>query len=400
MDMARPVSGYPAEQLVAKLAQARGQLRALIGCLPAGGWLGPRAEQLNPPLWEVGHIVWFQERWCLRARPDGRYAASLLAGADALYDSSAVAHDSRWNLPLPDPARVADYADEVTAAVTARLRNAFHDELAYFAELSLYHELMHIEAWWMAFQNLGYAPPASPEVTGDLPAQPERLAFAGGEGALGSEPHAGFVFDNEKWRHAVALPAFDIDASPVSEAVFAAFVDAGGYARRAGWSAAGLAWRAASGATHPAYWRQENGEWRVRRFAHWTPLLPAAPMLHVNRFEAAACAAWLGRQLPTAAQWLRATQQPEFRWGMGWEWMRDPFAPYPGFSADPYREYSQPWFHTHGELRGGGPVTDPQLKRPGFRNFYLPHRRDPFAGFRTASPTGGYGKNNSSRSFR
>jgi EgtB-related family protein len=115
------------------------------------------------------------------------------------------------------------------------------------------------------------------------------------------------------------------------------------------------------------------------------PLDPDAPMLHLNRFEAEACAAWLGRRLPTAAQWLRATEMPEFLWGKVWEWLRDPFAPYPGFSPDPYQDYSQPWFHTHGELRGGGPLTDPHLMRPGFRNFYLPHRRDPFAGFRTAS---------------
>jgi EgtB-related family protein len=109
-------------------------------------------------------------------------------------------------------------------------------------------------------------------------------------------------------------------------------------------------------------------------------------MLHVNRFEAEAFAAWRGRQLPTAAQWLRATAHPAFRWGMAWEWLRDPFAPYPGFAPDPYHDYSEPWFHTHGELRGGGPVTDASLKRPGFRNFYLPERRDPFAGFRTVIP--------------
>ena len=94
----------------------------------------------------------------------------------------------------------------------------------------------------------------------------------------------------------------------------------------------------------------------------------------------------MGRRLPTAEQWLRATQQSNFHWGAGWEWMRNTFAPYPGFSADPYQDYSQPWFHSHTELRGGGPFTDPLLTRPGFRNFYLPHRRDPFAGFRTVSP--------------
>ena len=384
MNRTRPVSACTADQLIGRLAQARGRLRALIDCLPAGGLLGPRAEHLNPPLWEYGHIVWFQERWCLRARPDGGFAASLLAGADALYDSSSVAHDTRWDLPLPEPAAVDDYAAGVAEAVAARLRNAFTHELAYFAELSLYHELMHIEAWWMAFQNLGYAPPGRPDAAA-LP-RGRRLAFAAGEVVLGSGADEGFIFDNEKWRHTVAVPAFDIDASPVSEAAFAEFVDVGGYQRRDEWSDEGWAWREASGARHPLYWRQLNGDWQARRFDRWMPLSADAPMLHVNRYEAEACAAWMGRHLPTAAQWLRAAARPEFQRGMGWDWLRDAFAPYPGFSPDPYQEYSRPWFHTHAELRGGGPVTDPALKRPGFRNFYLPHRRDPFAGFRTVGP--------------
>lgn len=386
MNRTHPISGYTAEQLIDKLTQARGQLRALIDCLPADGWLGPRAGHLNPPLWEYGHIVWFQERWCLRARPDGSFAASLLDGADALYDSSRVAHDSRWDLPLPSPAEVDDYAGRVAQAVAARLRDALTDELAYFAELSLYHELMHIEAWWMAFQALGYAPPPCPAVAGDLPDPPERLRFAADAVELGSGPDEGFIFDNEKWRHAIPVGAFDIDATPVSQGVYLAFVEAGGYQRSAGWSQAGWAWRGASDADHPVYWRKQNGAWQVRRFDRWMRLIPAAPMLHLNLYEAEACAAWLGRRLPDAAQWLCATALPAFRWGTGWEWLRDPFAPYPGFSPDPYRDYSQPWFHTHQELRGGGPFTDPHLKRTGFRNFYQPQRRDPFSGFRTASP--------------
>jgi iron(II)-dependent oxidoreductase len=384
MNPPRPVSAYNADQFIDRLAQARTRLRALIDCLPTGGWLGPRAEHLNPPLWEYGHIVWFQERWCLRARPDGSFAPSLLAGADALYDSSSVPHDTRWDLPLLEPAAINDYATRVDEAVATRLRSGLSNELAYFAELSLYHELMHIEAWWMAFQDMGYAPPRWPEIACDPSAL--RLAFAEGEVALGSEPDAGFIFDNEKWRHAMSVPAFDIDANPVSETAFAEFVEAGGYQRKAGWSDEGWAWRQATGAYHPVYWRQGNGGWQVRRFDRWLPLNSDSPMLHVNRYEAEACAAWMGRQLPTAAQWLRAAVHPDFRWGHAWEWLRDPFAPYPGFAPDPYREYSQPWFFTHGELRGGGPVTDVSFKRPGFRNFYLPHRRDPFAGFRTASP--------------
>jgi iron(II)-dependent oxidoreductase len=385
MDMAYPVSGFTAQQLVDKLAQARGQLRALIDALPADGWLGPRAEHLNPPLWELGHIVWFQERWCLRARPDGSFTDSMLPGADELYDSSTVPHDTRWDLPLLAPAAVDEYAARVTAAVTMRLRNEPGNALAYFAELCLYHELMHIEAWWMAFQNLGYVPPVRPAVHDAQPARQDRLVVAESDVAMGSRPDAGFVFDNEKWHHVIQVPAFDIDLRPVSETRFAEFVDAGGYQNESWWSQSGWSWRQTRAAEHPLYWKMINGSWQVRHFSAWTPLIADAPMLHVNRYEAEACAAWLGRRLPTAGQWLRATRQADFSWGTGWEWLRDPFAPYPGFAADPYRDYSQPWFLTHGELRGGGPFTDPHLRRSSFRNFYLPHRRDPFAGFRTVS---------------
>ncbi|MDP2056134.1 MAG: SUMF1/EgtB/PvdO family nonheme iron enzyme, partial [Thiobacillus sp.] len=264
MNRTRLVSAYTADQLIDRLAQTRSRLRALIDYLPAGGWLGPRADHLNPPLWEYGHIVWFQERWCLRARPDGSFAASLLARADALYDSSSVPHDTRWDLLLLEPAAVDDYATRVAEAVAVRLHSGSSDDLAYFVELSLYHELMHIEAWWMAFQNLGYAPPTWPEIACDLSTQ--RLAFAEGEVELGSGPDDGFIFDNEKWRHAVRVPAFDINASPVSETAFSEFVDAGGYQRRAGWSDDGWAWRTVSGARHPVYWRQQSGAWQVRRF--------------------------------------------------------------------------------------------------------------------------------------
>jgi iron(II)-dependent oxidoreductase len=68
-----------------------------------------------------------------------------------------------------------------------------------------------------------------------------------------------------------------------------------------------------------------------------------------------------------------------------WEWTATPFVPYPGFGADPYREYSEPWFHTHQVLRGGSFATRTRLAHNRFRNFYLPDRRDVFAGLRTCA---------------
>ena len=384
MNRPRPVTGFTAEQLIERLAQARARLLELIGCLPADGWLGPRAEHLNPPLWEYGHIVWFQERWCLREQPGALPKPSMLDTADSLYDSALVPHDTRWDLPLLTRPAIDTYATRVGNAVAARLHLGLDDDIEYFAELCLYHELMHIEAWWMAFQYLGYAPPSRPD--GGVGLSGQRLNFSAGTVSMGSGPDEGFVFDNEKWRHPVAVPAFDIDASPLGEMAFAEFVDAGGYLDRTLWSEAGWAWRTSAAIRHPLYWRQQGDGWQVRCFDRWLPLGTDRPMLHVNRYEAEACAAWMGRRLPMAEQWVLAAAQPDFRWGMAWEWLRTPFGPYPGFTPDPYQAYSQPWFHTHWELRGGGPHTDPLLRRPGFRNFYMPYRRDPFAGFRTVSP--------------
>jgi iron(II)-dependent oxidoreductase len=71
--------------------------------------------------------------------------------------------------------------------------------------------------------------------------------------------------------------------------------------------------------------------------------------------------------------------------GNVWEWTASDFLPYPGFVADPYRDYSAPWFGTHKVLRGGCFATRARLLRNTWRNFYMPDRRDVFAGFRTCA---------------
>jgi iron(II)-dependent oxidoreductase len=71
--------------------------------------------------------------------------------------------------------------------------------------------------------------------------------------------------------------------------------------------------------------------------------------------------------------------------GNVWEWTADDFLPYPGFAADPYQEYSAPWFGTHKVLRGGCWATRSRLLRNTWRNFFRPERGDVFAGFRTCA---------------
>jgi iron(II)-dependent oxidoreductase len=71
--------------------------------------------------------------------------------------------------------------------------------------------------------------------------------------------------------------------------------------------------------------------------------------------------------------------------GNVWEWTSTDFAPYPGFVVDPYKDYSEPWFHTRKVMRGGCWTTRTRLMRTRYRNFQTPNRRDVLTGFRTCA---------------
>src|SRR5947209_4082125 len=131
-------------QLAKWVEDARQRTFQLVEDLSDEQLMGPRLAIVNPLLWEIGHQAWFQEKWVLR-HADGR--PPIRPDADALYDSAAVAHDTRWDLPLPSREETLRYMTAVRDRVIERLREKEPNrEETYFVLLSVFHEDMHTEA--------------------------------------------------------------------------------------------------------------------------------------------------------------------------------------------------------------------------------------------------------------
>ncbi len=204
----------------------------------------------------------------------------------------------------------------------------------------------------------------------------------------------------------------------MTNAEYAEFVAAGGYAEPDLWSEAGWAWRTEAGLIAPAYWTAEGaavaldareaaeltraqglGGWTRRTSLGIEPLPGADPVIHVCFYEAEAYARFHGARLPTEAEWEKAAgwdpdtgavlplpwgEEPysadranldqlafgvapagaypsgrspvgcEQMLGDVWEWTSSFFGAYPGFRAFPYAEYSEVFFGEEYRVLRGG----------------------------------------------
>jgi iron(II)-dependent oxidoreductase len=262
----------------------------------------------------------------------------------------------------------------------------------------LAHEHQHTETMLQLLQMVeGYEPvrsdpgPASEPIS----AGPELVLVAGGLHEVGAPP-AGFAYDNERPRHQVELPPFEIDRTPVTNGTYLEFMED-------------------TGAQPPMYWERDGGGgWLRTAMGRADPVDPDHPVVHVSWHEADAFARWAGKRLPTELEWEAASagasreranlDQLSFgtapagayadaaarcgatqMLGDVWEWTSSEFEPYPGFAPFPYPEYSEVFFGGgYRVLRGGAWATRRNVVRTSFRNWDLPERRQIFAGFRCA----------------
>jgi iron(II)-dependent oxidoreductase len=424
------------ERIAGELSAARDRTTYLTTAVDDADLVRQHSPLMSPLVWDLAHVANQEELWLLR-EVGGR--TPLHPEIDPLYDAFEHPRAKRPALPLLAPGEARGYGHEVRGRVMdllekTRFTGTRLTDGGFAFGMIAQHEQQHDETM-LATHQLRAGPPAlsappPPSAPADVVTLPREVFVPGGPFTMGTSTEP-WALDNERPAHAVHVPPFYLDTTPVTNAAYAEFIADGGYDDPRWWTADGWAHRQRAGLEAPLFWRRESAsEWVRVSFGVASPIIPNEPVLHVCWYEADAYARWAGRRLPTEAEWEKAARHDplaersrRYPWGdldptpevanLGqrhlrpapagsypagaapsgarqligdvWEWTSSDFLPYPGFAAWPYKEYSEVFFGPEYKvLRGGAFGVSPVAIRGTFRNWDYPIRRQIFAGFRTA----------------
>jgi gamma-glutamyl hercynylcysteine S-oxide synthase len=421
-------------RIAGELARSRARTALLADAVDDADLVRQHSPIMSPLVWDLAHVGNQEELWLVR---DVGGRDPVRSDIDELYDAFRHPRADRPRLPLLDPVEARRYVATVRDKVLdvldrVRLDGAPLVDEGFAFGMIAQHEQQHDETMLATHQLRAGEPvlaaPPPPPPAAAVPVAGE-VIVPGGPFIMGTSTEP-WALDNERPAHRVQVQAYAIDAAPVTNDRYAAFIADGGYQNPRWWTREGWAHRCDAGLAAPMHWQRDGDGWVCTRFGRTSPVAPDEPVVHVCFHEAQAYAAWAGKRLPTEAEWEKAARYDpasgrsrRYPWGdedptaahanlgqrhlgpapvgaypsgaspLGvhqligdvWEWLDTDFHGYPGFRAFPYREYSEVFFGpAYKMLRGGSFGTDPVACRGTFRNWDLPIRRQIFAGFRCA----------------
>jgi iron(II)-dependent oxidoreductase len=413
---------------VEALREGRERTLALVASVSDADLERVHSTLMSPLVWDLGHIAAFEDLWLVH-----RYGRRPLLRDDLadVYDAFETPRAQRGELRFLRPDEARDYMAEVRARTLAVIDERGVGDVH---EMVLRHEHQHNETMLQTLElaslrhyepagRIALARPPDPAPTGL-----ELVEIPAGECTIGA-PRAGFSYDNERPLHNTDVRGYLIGMTPITNATYLTFVEGGGYERREWWTDEGWSWKEQYDITRPGQWTADGAaEWRLGVLEQ---LDPHRPVAHLSWFEADAFARAHDARLPTEVEWEKAATWDQeqgrarrYPWGeqppvvgihanvdqlggapapagayfagrspsgcLGmigdvWEWTSSDFTAYPGFTAYPYREYSEVFFGPdHKVLRGGSWATRARVITPTFRNWDFPQRRQIFSGLRIA----------------
>jgi ergothioneine biosynthesis protein EgtB len=409
-----------AAQLAEQFLAVRTQTEALCGPLEVEDYGLQPTPEVSPPKWHLAHTTWFFENFILaEARPDyERFHAMYAYLFNSYYNLAGKFHPrvSRGDLSRPTVAEVYRFRSHVTQAVLDLLASADQRQLEQLAPrviLGMNHEQQHQE---LLVTDIKYSlsrnplePVYTPRTEASASSTPpvlRWLEFAGGVHQIGFE-REGFSFDNESPRHSVFMNDFRIASRPVTNGEYIDFIEDGSYSRPELWLSDGWDTLRANDWQAPLYWQKSSGDWYNFTLAGTRKVDANEPVCHVSFYEADAFARWAGKRLPSEEEWEHAASGlpvegnflesgrlhpaplagtgPHF-YGDVWQWTQSAYLGYPGFKPleGAIGEYNGKFMSGQMVLRGGSCATPRGHVRATYRNFFQPHHRWQFMGFRLA----------------
>lgn len=380
-------------------------------------------EDVSPPKWHLGHVTWFFENFILVHYIPGYqlFDERFNYFFNSYYESQGprILRSNRGNMSRPPMQEVLAYRKYVDEKMVELIgdQDPLHNDLHSLITIGLQHEQQHQELLLTDIKYIlgnnplfpAYHLKGSSEQNQPLPV--EWISFEEGISEIGYQGEH-FSWDNELPRHKTFLHSFSIQDRLVTNGEYLAFLDAGGYQQFEHWLSDGWEWVKRQTQHGPLYWYKKEGQWHEYTLGGLHPLNLAAPVTHVNYYEADAYARWAGSRLPTEQEWEVACAatydripetsnfvesnhfhpQPKREkkdvqmLGHVWEWTGSAYLPYPNYPRfkGALGEYNGKFMVNQMVLRGGSCATPHSHMRMTYRNFFQPDKRWQFTGIRLA----------------